>query len=113
MTRDAVRRGAQFVIWPESSTPFMFEDDAVGGERIRALARETGSMLLGSDQMDRAARRRVLQRRVPRAPDGTVGGVYRKMHLVPFGEYMPLKQLLFFVAPLVERSADFSPGRRW
>jgi apolipoprotein N-acyltransferase len=32
------------------------------------------------------------------------------MHLVPFGEYVPLKDLLFFVAPLVEAVSDFSPG---
>ena len=32
------------------------------------------------------------------------------MHLVPFGEYVPLKRLLFFVAPLVEAVSDFSPG---
>jgi len=36
--------------------------------------------------------------------------VYRKMHLVPFGEYVPLKNLLFFVRPLVEAVSDFSAG---
>ena len=32
------------------------------------------------------------------------------MHLVPFGEYVPLKQVLFFVGPLIEAVSDFSPG---
>ena len=45
-------------------------------------------------------------------PDGTIGAVYRKMHLVPFGEYVPLKRLLFFVGPLVEAVSDFAPGTR-
>src|SRR5581483_11986636 len=44
------------------------------------------------------------------APDGSSAGVYRKMHLVPFGEYVPLKRVLFFAAPLVEAVSDFSPG---
>jgi apolipoprotein N-acyltransferase len=43
-------------------------------------------------------------------PDGSTGGVYRKMHLVPFGEYVPMKRLLFFAAPLVEAVSDFSAG---
>ena len=38
--------------------------------------------------------------------DGTLLGVYRKMHLVPFGEYVPLKKLFFFAAPLVEAVSD-------
>src|SRR5258706_16269473 len=39
-TREAIARGAQLVIWPESSTPFRFEEDFVGAARIRALARD-------------------------------------------------------------------------
>ena len=42
--------------------------------------------------------------------DGSTGGVYRKVHLVPFGEYVPLKDVLFFAAPLVQAVSDFSPG---
>ena len=36
--------------------------------------------------------------------------VYRKIHLVPFGEYIPGKRLLYFVSPLVESLAEFAPG---
>jgi apolipoprotein N-acyltransferase len=42
--------------------------------------------------------------------DGRSHGSYRKMRLVPFGEYVPLKRLLFFVGPLVQAVSDFSPG---
>ena len=40
MTRDVVRRGAQYVIWPESSTPFTFESHPEGERAMRDLARE-------------------------------------------------------------------------
>jgi apolipoprotein N-acyltransferase len=36
--------------------------------------------------------------------------VYRKIHLVPFGEYIPFKNWLSFVSPLVESLAEFAPG---
>jgi apolipoprotein N-acyltransferase len=117
MTRQAIARGAQMVLWPESSTPFYFEEDLPGAGQVRALARQTRvPILVGSDQIDWGTKN---GRRVPlkyynsaflvRA-DGTTAGYYRKMHLVPFGEYVPLKQVFFFAAPLVQAVSDFSPG---
>jgi apolipoprotein N-acyltransferase len=112
MTRDAVRRGAEFVIWPESSTPFMFEEDPVGGEMLRSLAREVRvPILFGSDQVDRSGDAiRLFNSAFLLTPDGSTAAVYRKIHLVPFGEYIPLKEWLYFVSPLVERLAEFAPG---
>jgi len=110
MTREAAGKGAQLVIWPESSTPFPFMDDKAGGERIRALVRETGiELLLGSDQI--GASKEYYNAAFLVRKDGSVAGVYQKMHLVPFGEFVPLKQLLFFVGPLVEQVGGFTPGR--
>ncbi|HEY5619943.1 MAG TPA: apolipoprotein N-acyltransferase [Vicinamibacterales bacterium] len=112
MTRDAVRRGAEFVIWPESSTPFMFEEDDVGESALRDLARELHvPILLGSDQVDRSGDMvRLYNAAFLVTPEGETAAVYRKIHLVPFGEYIPFKNLLYFVSPLVERLADFAPG---
>ena len=112
MTRDAARRGAEFVIWPESSTPFMFEEDKVGEAMIRDLAREVNvPMLFGSDQVEReAGATRLFNSAFALSAAGKTTAVYRKIHLVPFGEFIPFKNLLYFVSPLVERLTDFSPG---
>ena len=113
MTRDAVTRGAEYVIWPESSTPFMFERGSGGRGRRSARSRARCACRFCS-----AAIRRIDAARAARsynaaflvAPDGETAAVYRKIHLVPFGEFIPFKRVLFFVSPLVERFTDFSPG---
>lgn len=119
MTRQALAAGATFILWPESSTPFYFEHDLLRGGAIRRLATEAGAtLLIGSDQVE--PMKAVREAQPPDAryynaafllkPDGEVGAVYRKMHLVPFGEYVPLKNLLFFVGPIVEAVSAFTPG---
>jgi apolipoprotein N-acyltransferase len=110
MSRDAVRRGAEFLIWPESSTPFSFEDD-VQGALVRELARETGvPILFGSDQTIRTgAEPRHYNAAFMLSNDGRTAAVYRKIHLVPFGEFVPLADWLSFFPPLVQTLAGFAP----
>ncbi len=111
MTRRAIREGAGLVIWPESSTPFSFEDDRTAAAAVRQIARdERVDILLGSTQVERGTPPRYFNAAFLVGPDGEQKAVYRKMRLVPFGEYVPLKSLLFFAGPLVEAVSAFSPG---
>jgi len=117
MTRRALGEGAEFVLWPESSTPFLFDEDRVAADVVRSIAKQARTpILVGSDQIDWRVDggRRVPEKYYNSAllvrADGTTAGAYRKMHLVPFGEYVPLKELLFFAGPLVEAVGPFSPG---
>jgi len=99
------------VIWPESATPFMFEQDPIGQETLRALARELRvPILFGSDQEVLGPQPLLYNAAFLVAPDGRTAAVYRKIHLVPWGEFIPLKRWLFFVSPLVDSFTDFSPG---
>lgn len=111
LTREAIAGGARLVVWPESSTPFFFEEDRPSAEQLRDLVRRSSvSVLFGSDQIERGRPNQYFNSAFMLTPQGQTAAVYRKVHLVPFGEYVPLKSLLFFAAPLVEAVSDFSPG---
>jgi len=111
MTREAIAQGTDLIVWPESATPFIFETERTAAEPIRRIARDARvPILFGSDQIDRGVPTRYYNSAYLVRADGSTGEAYRKMHLVPFGEYVPLKRLLFFAAPLVEAVSDFSAG---
>ena len=112
MTRDVVRRGAQYVMWPESSTPFTFGEGSAGDQQVRLLAQEVGvPILIGSDEIVHTNPPASYNSAFQVGPDGRTAAVYRKMHLVPFGEFIPLQQWISFVAPLVKRLMPFSEGQ--
>ncbi len=108
LTKTAIAHGARFVVWPEASTPFVFGQDVAGTAQIEALARAAqATLLIGSDYVEGG---QYYNAAIVVRPDGRVGPVYRKMHLVPFGEYVPLKPVFFFAAPLVRAVSNFSAG---
>jgi apolipoprotein N-acyltransferase len=113
MSRQAAAAGARVLLWPESATPFYFDEDAAGAEAVRRLVRETGVQLLfGTDEIERGSPARYYNSAFMLDGGGATAAVYRKIHLVPFGEYVPFGTLLTFVGPLIESVASFSPGER-
>jgi apolipoprotein N-acyltransferase len=113
LTRQAIGAGAALVIWPESSTPFYFDVDSALAAPVRRLAAETRTpFIIGSDEHEpgRNGPDRFYNSALLIGPDGLSHGSYRKIRLVPFGEYVPLKRVLFFVGSMVEAVSDFTPG---
>jgi apolipoprotein N-acyltransferase len=114
LSRQVIGAGAQLVVWPEAATPFYFDAESSLAAPIRRLAAETGTpFIIGSDELAPGRGGQpgaVYNAAVFVGADGRTAGSYRKMTLVPFGEYVPLRRLLFFVSPLVEAVSDFSAG---
>ncbi|MBI4716006.1 MAG: apolipoprotein N-acyltransferase [Nitrospirae bacterium] len=113
---EAAGRGAELVVWPETAVPFFFQNPSPQREEIRSLARsENIHLLFGSPShkiVDRASPQppRPMNSAYLISPEGAVLGRYDKIHLVPFGEYVPLPRLLFFVNRMAQGIGDFVPG---
>ena len=106
--------GVDLVVWPEAATPFIYEREPVYQLQLVAMAnRASAPLLFGSPavRFDPDANRFLLNSAYLLSPDGQLLGRYDKQHLVPFGEYIPLKSsLLFFLEKLVEGIGDFQAG---
>lgn len=114
LSREAAKGGIDLVIWPESAVPFFFQDEPVYAERIRSLARElNATLLIGSPAHElRNGKSTFLNSAFVIAPNGETVGRSDKMHLVPFGEFVPLGRFFPFISKLVVGIGDFSPGER-
>lgn len=106
----AAESGASLVTWSESSIPRYVQQD--GGYRvdIERFTRTRGVwLLLGS--IGFGARDGEYYNSVfVASPGGLLPYRYDKMHLVPFGEYLPLVGHLPFLKPLVREVSSFTPG---
>lgn len=113
LSRSEAVASPQLMVWPESALPFFFQTEPQYAARVTNLARELkSSLVVGSPAFDRDGDRiRYLNSAFLIGPAGEVLGRGDKLHLVPFGEYVPLASMLPFVHKLVEGVGDFSPGR--
>jgi apolipoprotein N-acyltransferase len=110
MTRDAARNGAQVVIWPESTVPLSYTETAFYKSGIEELSREHGiDIILGSVATDPARPNRLWNSAFLVSGGQTIGH-YDKIRLVPFGEYVPLRRMLFFAEKLVHAVGEFEFG---
>ncbi len=101
------------VVWPESPAPFI-EEDPRFQQTLVALARQTQSPLvigsLGTDYVPEEQLWHDFNSALVVSPNGARLGRYDKIHLVPFGEYIPFKRLLFFAHKLTAGFSSFTPG---
>ncbi|HKI82612.1 MAG TPA: apolipoprotein N-acyltransferase, partial [Pseudodesulfovibrio sp.] len=107
------KNSPKLVVWPETAMPFYLRDSAALVILENLATRSGADILTGAPyrQHDGAGKTvKYYNSAFLIDHEGLVAGRYDKEHLVPFGEYVPLKKLLFFLGPLVESVADFSPG---
>ncbi|MFD2204765.1 apolipoprotein N-acyltransferase [Kiloniella antarctica] len=106
------------VIWPETAVPYILSSNSELRSSISRVVPPSGFLITGAPRIEEVTLSgeeggvgrefknsvHVLNRL------GDIVGTYDKFHLVPFGEYAPLKDWLPFVEKLTAGSSDFSPG---
>jgi apolipoprotein N-acyltransferase len=101
------------VVWPESPAPF-FETDPRFQSAMTEVARHEQSPLIvnaiGSELSPQEGGWQDYVSAVVYNANGDELGRYDKIHLVPFGEYIPFARLLFFAHKLTGKVAAFTPG---
>ena len=104
----------QLIVWPETAAPFYFEQDGALQEKVRSIVRRTKVYhLVGApayEKIDGGVA--YYNRAYLLGPEGATLDHYDKIHLVPFGEYVPLSSVLFFVRRLAEGIGTFYAGER-
>lgn len=101
---------ADVVIWPETSVPALLHYADPWFDAMAQAAR--GAPVLAGLQREEAGA--YYNALVVIEDDASVAALYDKVHLVPFGEYVPLERFLrpLGLGPMVDQVAGFAPGGR-
>ncbi len=100
LTEKAADEGAEIVVWPETALPYVLFDSDILIEYVSGLAKENNvTVLVSAFTADEESGQRynsIIEVR----PDGNFGEiVYSKQKLVPFGEFVPMREFVTFVFP--------------
>ena len=114
LTQEAASRRPDLVVWPETATPFYFAASPKLTRMVTDAVRQAGTYLLaGSPSVDMEQGRQAYYNSAHLVtPEGHAGARYDKVHLVPFGEYVPFKCILSFAGKMVAQVGDFSAGEK-
>jgi len=114
LTRHASEDGARLIVWPETAVPFFLGRDKAETAAVTGAAKAAGRYVLtGSPAYTYNPQTRQTQLYNSAwliDPSGEMVGRYDKTHLVPFGEYVPLRGFLPFITKLTAGIGDFSEG---
>jgi len=111
------------IVWPESPSPF-YTNDPLFRDAVSALARQSGTWVVAgsigiapamhsggdSDGGTGGERSQIFNSAALVSPQGEWLGRYDKVHLVPFGEYLPFPRLFAFAGGLTKEVGEFQRG---
>lgn len=112
LTREAGRGRPGLVVWPETASPTMLRHDPELVAALQALSREVGAPLLVGSVDAEGTSPPTYRNTAFLLDERGIVTRYDKIHLVPFGEYVPLSWVLGFVRGWAEFIADLEPGSR-
>ncbi|GAB4333380.1 MAG: apolipoprotein N-acyltransferase [Candidatus Abyssubacteria bacterium] len=113
MTDRLATLGAELVVWPESAL-YGYAVDEI--DRLASIVRSNNVyLLMGSNHYEATGPRMEHEFKYYNSaflisPEGAILARYDKRHLAPFGEYVPLSNVLGFVGKVVPLISDFAPG---
>ncbi len=113
LSLSAERAGAKdLLVWPEAALPFYFQDGGPLAKSVEYLAVNTGTSILFGSPAYRSTPdgTRYLNSAFLLSPEAETLGRSDKVHLVPFGEYVPLGDYFPFIDKLVVGIGDYSAG---
>ena len=104
------------IVWPESPAPFIVNDPNFG-HAVETLAQQSRTyMLAGSVGVNAASQSaqhesEEFNSAALISPEGELTGRYDKIHLVPFGEYVPFRSVMPFMDMLTKEVGTFARGQ--
>ncbi|MFA4842679.1 MAG: apolipoprotein N-acyltransferase [Candidatus Omnitrophota bacterium] len=110
LAREAALEHPQLIIWPEAALPVVLEDEPAYLEKTQNLAKELRApLLIGAVRRDGGL---YYNSALLLSSEGRALNIYDKLHLVPFGEYIPLRNMFPFLETVVP-IGDFTAGKEY